>query len=239
MKNKIIYGLITILCLLTIQSHSSVFATETDHDENSESTSQEILIATDNFEATDSAILFNDYVPYGQFVSYQYQGDGTFFSNQDIIMEYAPDANGIFQVSSITDNHASAYIYQIRENGLYELARFEDYYMVEDLRYSQAASDGVDSLILPREMKIGLSYQTGYNQESSRYIAEYIPEYYFGGHTFNGVFRIEEMRMNNGISETYNFYYAPTYGVILMERTDVNGQNQLLMQIISTQGSLQ
>lgn len=178
-------------------------------------------------------------LPYAQFINYQYSGDGSLFDIQDIIMEYGPDSNGIFQIVSYTGNDTTAYIYQIRDSGLYELAYFNDYYVVEDLRYSADALDGIDSLILPSNLTIGLTFTTGYNNESVRTVAEIVDYYSIGDVSFNDVLRIEERKEEADGPATYNYYYAPNYGIIVIERIGADGSNRRVMQLLSTQGFLE
>lgn len=182
---------------------------------------------------------FDQILPYAQFVNYQYGGDGTLFDVQDIIMEYSPDGNGIFQVVSYTGNNTIAYIYQIRDSGLYELAYFNDYYVVEDLRYSADALDGIDSLVLPSNLTIGLTFTTGYNNESVRKVAEIIDYYTVGNVSFDQVLRIEESKHDDEGPATYNYYYAPNYGIIVIERIAADGSSRRIMQLVSTQGFLE
>ncbi len=198
---------------------------ETNESLNDESASQEISIS------------FEEFVPYANFTNYQYQGDQVYFDAQDIIMEYSPDSNGIFQVTSFSGQEAIAYVYQIRDTGFYELASFNDYYVVEDLRYSPEASDNDESLILPSNLTIGSSFSSGYNNEKRRMISELISSYDVGGQTFNDVLRIEEQAQEDSGPVTYNYYYAPTVGIIVIERTASDGTTQRVLQLISAQGS--
>lgn len=202
-----------------------------------EATEVEEVTAVDSSTPVGDTTL-NDYLPFGQFVNYKYRGDGIDFSTQDIIMEYAPDNNGVFQVSAFMDNDVIAYIYQVREDGLYLLAHYNEYYIVEDLRYSEDALNEFESLILPSNLQVGQTYQSGYYKDIHRHVAEVIPEYYFGGHYFNNVYRIEETRFEDGINQTYHYYYAPIYGLIVVEKIDSAGQANLILQLISTQGVL-
>src|SRR5699024_3888118 len=115
-------------------------------------------------------------------------------------------------------SEAIAYVYQIRDTGFYEPASFNDYYVVEDLRYSPEASDNDESLILPSNLTIGSSFSSGYNNEKRRMISELISSYDVGGQTFNDVLRIEEQAQEDSGPVTYNYYYAPTVGIIVIER---------------------
>ena len=196
--------------------------------------SENVFEETSNLDETNLRMDFKDYMPFAKFVNYQYQGDGSLFETQDIIMEYMPDSQGIFQVAAFTGNSATAFVYQIRETGLFELAVFENYNIVEDLRYSDSAMDGVESLLLPNNVSEGQSFQSGYNKENRRTITEVIDNFSFGGYTFQNVIKIHEVQQNN----QFYYYLAPEYGLILMERLDEHNNPQRIIQLLSTQGNV-
>lgn len=202
---------------------------QTSEESNDESDfNTEVIIAPNN-------IYFEQLIPYAQFINYQYSGDGSAFEMKDIIMEYAPDNNGVFQVAAYSGQNAIAYVYQIRDSGFYELASFADYYVVEDLRYSPDATDGLESLILPSNLTVGSTYSTGYNNETVRIIAEQIDDYTIGSQIFNGVLRVEEYKQEAEGAVLYNHYFAPTYGLIVVEKVNPDGSTHRIMQLISAQ----
>lgn len=179
---------------------------------------------------------FDSFIPYSQFVKYQYLGNGSNFSIKDIIMEYTPDANGVFQVTEFTGDQAKAFIYQKRETGLYELAFFDQYHDVEDLRYSTDATDGVDSLILPANLSVGYTYQSGYNNEAIRTIIDMYSIVTIGNISYEDVFLIEEQSTSNGQNMKKQFYFAPQYGIIQVDQIHSDGSTSPLMQLSHTEG---
>lgn len=231
--------------LLSIYNEQVIHAQENDFDRSQESELVETSMDEDSDDVENSVITnqetnfsFEDFIPYANFTNYQYQGDHVYFGAQDIIMEYAPDNNGIFQVTSFSGQEAIAYVYQIRETGFYELASFNDYYVVEDLRYSPEASDNSESLVLSSDLSIGSSFSSGYNNENRRTVSEVINSYAVGGQTFNDVLRVEEQAQDESGPVTYNYYFAPTVGIIVVERTGTDGTTQRVLQLISAQGSI-
>lgn len=191
----------------------------------------------DSFSAIQSGSLsFEEFVPYANYTNYQYQGDQTYFDAQDIILEYAPDNNGVFQVTSFSGQSAIAYVYQIRESGLYELASFSDYYVVEDLRYSADAMDNVDSLILPSNLSVGSSFASGYNNEKSRTVSGLINSYFIGEQEFSNVLKLQEIAQEDVGQVIYDYYYAPVVGLIVIDRTGPDGSTQRVLQLLSAQG---
>lgn len=241
--------LMVCLCLISIswsgllgrKVQAQEWSEETEISQTTESINSETSQTEEitNQEASTSSptasinLDFRRYMPFAKFVNYQYQGDGSVFEVQDIIMEYMPDNQGIFQITAFTGETATAYVYQIRQNGLYELACFENYNVVEDLRYSPEATDGAESLILPSNLSVGSSYQSGYNNENKRTVSDIFSQFSFGGYTFENVIKVIELQS----SGQYNYYFAPDYGLILVERVTNNNAQQII-QLISTQGNV-
>ncbi len=189
-------------------------------------------------EAAVDPNLFNTVLPYAKFLNYQYIGDGIEFTTKDIIMEYAPDNNGVFQVAEFTENKAVAFIYQVRSNGLYELAFFDDYNVVQDMRYTLAATDGSESLILPADLKAGNVFQSGYQKEKVRTIIGTADLVQIGEESYSNVLIMEEISTINGQERKLNYYLAPDYGIILVEEVHLDGTRSNLMYLNSVQGPL-
>lgn len=233
--------LVTLICLFS----TLVIQTSTAYAQNEEGSvdiaSSESEIPNDEIESNEeiepnNQVLFKQMVPYMQFVNYHYLGNGSNFSTKDIIMEYTPDGNGIFQVAEFVGDQARAFIYQTRDSGLYELAFFENYHEVQDLRYSADASDGVDSLILPSNIEVGLTYQSGYQNEITSVIKDIYPLVTIGSNSYENVLLIEEYSNLNGENITKHIYVAPMYGVIQVEQIQSDGTLIPLMQLSRTEG---
>lgn len=186
----------------------------------------------------NQTVVFSDFVPYAQFLNYQYQGDGTEFASQDIIMEYTPDANGVFQVAAFTETKAVAYVYQIRSSGLYELAFYDNYYNVQDLRYSELANDGNESLVLSSDLRIGSSFYSGYQNEKIRTVVDIIDYYVSGNTPYENVVIISENKTVNGQNVQLNYYFAPHYGIVSVEQAYNDGAVARILELVGTQGFL-
>lgn len=199
---------------------------------------QEMTNTSSELIENDKTVAFSEFVPYAQFLNYQYQGDGTEFSSQDIIMEYTPDSNGIFQVAAFTESKAVAYVYQIRSSGLYELAFYDNYYNVQDLRYSELASDGNESLILSSNLNVGSSFYSGYQNETVRTVVDVIDYYVSGNTPYENVVIVSENKTIEGQNVQLNYYFAPYYGIVSVEQTYNDGGVARILELISTQGFL-
>ncbi|MDO4774728.1 MAG: hypothetical protein Q4A10_02855 [Aerococcaceae bacterium] len=160
---------------------------------------------------------FHKYVPYLHESYSHYLGDGTSYYQKDYLLEFKPDANGVFQVASYNQaNEAVAYIYQIREDGLYELARFVPYTTVADLRYSVEATDNAESLVLPNKLEANISYKSGYDGSIQRTIVATDVECQIDDVVYYDVVKVKQVQ--NSIV-TYH-YYAPHYGLVLVTNAD-------------------
>ena len=207
--------------------------TQEEIDEDLTSEEEEELDSIETAEQAPS-ISFYSYIPYRQFVNYQYQEAAPNYYLRDVIMEYQPDSNGVFQVAFFTPEGAVCYVFQVTDQGLYELARYDDYNFVEDLRYSEEAVNGNASLILPSDLSVGHTYQSGYHDEKNRTIVSTNMNYVVGGHSFTDVVIVEEF----SDSGHFKYYYAPTYGLIVVEQVDAAGNYETILQLIGAEGAL-
>lgn len=228
-SNKLIkiskVGLMLLTCVLvTSWQPEVIFANESN--------------STETEQVVNKNVSFSEVVPYSQFLNYQYLGDGSEFSSQDIIMEYTPDANGIFQVAAFTETKAVAYVYQIRSSGLYELAFFDNYNVVQDLRYSELANDGNESLILSSDLSVGSSFYSGYQNEKVRAVVDVIDYYVLGNTPYENVVIVSESEQVNGQAIHLNYYIAPNYGIVSVERTYGDGSVARILELVDTQGFL-
>lgn len=182
--------------------------------------------------------VFKQLLPYTHYMNYQYQGDGSQFTSKDIIMEFMPDDQGVFQVAEFSDQSATAFIYQIKGDGLYELARFEHYDRVEDLRYSLDASDETTSLILPVDLSPGTTYLSGYQQEKQAKVMGRVQSVTIGQTNYQNVLVIEvadSHLLNQGL---LRYYLADQYGLILIEQELADGSKSNIMYLNTVQGPL-
>ncbi|MGF3194764.1 hypothetical protein ACQV2X_03100 [Facklamia sp. P12945] len=207
-------------------------------EQTDEPSSQEIFETSNEavFDPLPDVGLFKQLIPYVHYLNYQYVGDGSEYSTKDIIMEFMPDANGVFQVAEFTDTKAVAYVYQIKPDGLYELAYFDDYTVVEDLRYSADASDDNVSLILPVDISEGTIFKSGYQEEIKKKVIGRVDSLTIGQEIYTDVLLVEEMAKNNG--DTIRIYYANDAGLILIERLHPDGTTTPIIYLRSRQGSI-
>ena len=172
----------------------------------------------------------SDNAPYMYYINYQYaKSDNS--SGRIVIMEYAPDDNGIYQVSVLENQDVKCYVYQVRNNGVYQLAAFEGYSDVEDKRYSQKAQDGQDSLELPSNLAVGTVFYTGYQQNEKNKVLSTDLAYTINQKTYNQTIKIER-ELSEG---TRYYYYAPKVGLIAVE--DASGHPLMVLSDVSGKGT--
>lgn len=230
---------LTLFILPPLQMSYAQTETDTEPTEQIESsTPEEDNQPAESLPKTPS-LPFEQFIPYVQFLNYQYQGDGTSFITQDIIMEYTPDTNGVFQVAAFTENKAIAYIYQIRADGLYELAFFDHYDVVQDLRYSELALDGNESLVISSNLNVGSTFYSGYQNESRRTVVDIIDYYSAGTMSYENVIVIAEDAVTNSNGSYQQYYVAPNYGIVAIERVFPDKSTVKVIELIDTQGFLQ
>lgn len=167
--------------------------------------------------------VFLSFLPYANYLNYQYLGENDAFTTKDIIMEYMPDENRIFQVAEFTEKQAVAHVYQIREDGLYLLGTMDNYQTVEDLRYSAMATDGQDSLILPANLNPGVTYQSGFQKEKSMQVIGFIDSVTIGTSTYHNVLMIEERSAELPANTVLTYYLADKVGIVLVQEKGPDG----------------
>lgn len=245
---RIFISIISLLIMgIMIDSITPILAQETSIEEveTSLSSEQDTLETRSEEELTTFEELriqttdteyFKAILPYIYFLNYQYVATGESTSNKDVIMEFMPDENGIFQVAEFTDSEATAYIYQVRQEGLYELAYFTNYLTVEDLRYSNDASDNIVSLVLPVNLEIGQQFKSGYQKEINKRVVDRVESVKIGEDVYRDVLVIEEE--SNGTHLPLRQYYAKEVGLVLIEQIDSVAGSKPILYLNATQGPL-
>lgn len=173
--------------------------------------------------ANAQTVAFLSYLPYANYLNYQYLGESDAFTTKDIIMEYMPDENRIFQVAEFTEKQAVAHVYQIREDGLYLLGTMDNYQTVEDLRYSPMATDEQESLILPANLNPGSTYQSGFHKEKSMQVIGFIDSVTIGTSTYQNVLMIEEHSSELPANTILTYYLADKVGIVLVQEKGPDG----------------
>lgn len=200
---------------------SLVFADESSNIESNAPNNQQTSVKLD-------AIL-----PYAQFIEYRYTGDQMNYPSSNIILEFSADSQGRFQVVRITSNSVHAVVYQLKQQGLYELADFSDYTDVRDLRYDDSVEASRGSLILPAQLSVGTQYQSGYQDEIQMTVVEIIPALTMNQVIYEDVVKIHE----EGSAGEFYHYYAPIYGLIAVEQID-GGETTTVLQQVYADGYL-
>ncbi|MBG9988987.1 hypothetical protein HZY88_08370 [Aerococcaceae bacterium DSM 111176] len=145
---------------------------------------------------------------------YEYSGYGNEFAPFSLTLDYELDEDRIYQVSRATSGTTVTYVYQIRSDGIYELAYFPESYEQEDFRYHEDSLDQQMSLFLPLTLQVGDTFQRGYRSEQEYVVSDILREYVVNGELYEQVLVIE-ITFPDG--EIQRYYYAPQIGEIYSE----------------------
>lgn len=145
---------------------------------------------------------------------YDYNGVGNEFAPFSLTLDYRPDENRIYQVSRANSGNTISYVYQITDEGIYELAYFPNSYDGQDFRGHADALDAQKSLYLPATLQVGDTFNRGYRKEQSYTVTDILAEYNLDGTIYENVLVIES---NYPEGQVQRFYYAPQIGEIYSE----------------------
>ena len=220
----------------TSSSESQIESQVESQDENVETS--ETSPSETPAEQSQPMLSFESFLPFCQYVEYVYQGDEQEIASYNMILEFAKDQNGLFQAVKFVGDKAQALIYQVTDQGLYQLATFDNYLNVEDLRYSDQVDPNRRSLILPRNIQIGVEFKSGYNQEINATIEDIIDEFYLGQVAYQNVVKVREADTSNPNQASLVKYYAPKAGLIAVQIVDQSGQAVTVLQLNSIDGEI-
>lgn len=194
-------------------------------------------IEPNNEPTQQQSIQLASILPYAQFIEYHYIGDSINYPSGNLILEFSADSGGRFQVVRMTAENVHAIIYQINQQGLFELANFSDYTNVRDLRYDESLNASTGSLILPSQITVGTQYRSGYNNESEMTVVEIIPTLTMNQVIYEDVVKIHEKRNTSASGSEFYHYYAPIYGLIAIEQIE-SGETTTVLQQVYADGYL-
>lgn len=245
LSNRCFLFMLSCLCFFTLSPSSNLIhaeeAIESEESSLTESMEEEPEEKEEpqedkEQEITESqaapVISFPVIVPYAQFVEYVYAGDEVNFPSCHLIMEFTPDSNGIFQLAAMGNESTTAYVYQLRQDGLYELAYFEDYTLVEDLRYTDEAMDGQEALVLPSQLAVGQSFQAGPNYADTYTVLDVLTQVNIANQTYYDVVKIKASRSEG----EFYYYFAPNLGLIAVEAVGASGETTTVLHLQRASG---
>ncbi|UUX34688.1 hypothetical protein [Fundicoccus culcitae] len=155
-----------------------------------------------------------DYTPGLFYQFYDYSGEGNEYAPFTMTLDYIPDEQGIYQVSRATAGTTVSYVYQLTEEGIYELAYFPESYDQEDFRYHTDATDESKSLYFPLTLEVGATFSRGYQDMQDYVVTDILPVYNIEDIEYYNVVVIETT-FDSG--EIQRYYYAPKIGEIYSE----------------------
>lgn len=200
---RVIKGLMLVVASLQLVNQSVVPIMA----QNQETTSQtEVVLTKVNSE---------DYLPYLAYERYEYKGEGMEFAGFRAQRHFKMNDEGVYQFSRATDGTTVTYVYQMTDDGLYELSYFPETYEVSDYRQHADTLDEYRSLVMPKELVVGESFNSGYRQEMKIIVEDILSEYELNNQTYHNVV-VLLVPSDDGMSED-RLYYAPKIGLIYQE----------------------
>ena len=155
---------------------------------------------------------------------YYYRGAGSQLEGGDnyrhVTLQFSPDENGLYQFVKeewiFGEYSDTTYVYQITDQGIYEQAYFEtaNQEMI-DYRYHEDAMNELSSLILPAEVYPGLTFNSGYRDQTQYEVFALYNVFSFGDMppAYGGV--IELRYQSEEDSDTYtHVFFSANIGVI-------------------------
>lgn len=155
------------------------------------------------------------YAPNVYYQVYDYAGEGNEFASQEVVLQYPPNDNGVYQFSVGNGGTTIVFVYQLSNEGVYELAYFPENYDTTDLRDHADATDIQKSLVFPATLSIGQEFNRGYHANEAHKVVDILPTFELLGATYYNVVVIEPVDHPEGGEQ--RFYYAPHIGHIMDE----------------------
>lgn len=155
------------------------------------------------------------YAPNVFYQEYHFDGEGNEFAAQEVVLQYSPDDNGVYQFSVSNGGTTIVFVYQLTEAGVIELAYYPETYESTDLRYHDDATDDLTSLVLPANLTVGQTFYRGYHGDEAYHVIGILPTFELLGVTYYDVIVLEPVTHPEGGEQ--RFYYAPQIGHIMDE----------------------
>lgn len=155
---------------------------------------------------------------------YDYEGVGMEFAPFTLTLDYETDEDGIYQVSRANAGNTVSYVFQLTDEGIYELAYFPNSYDGEDFRYHEDALDEQVSLYFPQTLAAGDEFKRGYREEQLFTVTDILAEFDIDGTLYQDVIVIESTLPDGQVQR---YYYAPGFGEIYSEYIYDDEGNQI------------
>lgn len=182
-----------------------------------------MIVNSASVQATQT-IQVSDYAPGLFYQFYDYKGEGNEYAPFTMTLDYLPDEAGVYQVSRATTGTTVSYVYQLTDEGIYELAYYPESYDQVDLRYEEDSTDDFKSLFFPATLNVGDHFKRGYRSDQTYQFIDFIEVYEIDSIDYYNVVVIETILDDNNIQR---YYYAPQIGEIYSEfimDNESNGQ---------------
>lgn len=169
-----------------------------------------------------------NYAPYYFHDVYNHVADFMEFDDYEVTRNYPADEAKIYQFNFDNNATNTVYVYQIQEDGIYELAYFPHENPTVDYRNHSDSTDSYQSLILPRSLTTGEVFYQGYNQDEPVLVVDILDSFTHLDTAYQNVVVLEKKIDNY----TYITYLAPHTGIILENKVSDDGQFNITTQLV-------
>lgn len=202
------------------------------HSEELESSQNDPASQANNSDHLEQIYGVN-YAPY-TYQDYYYQGAGSPLEGGDdyrkVTLQYEPDRHGFYQFVVEEDifgeYSATTYVYQITTEGVFEQSYFETANEAkDDYRYHADTMNEYASLILPLDIYPGLTFYSGYRNQTEYEVIKVHDSFDLMGTTYDDVIEVRRNTVDNQSDSPRHLFYAPKVGLIA-EAFAIEGTNE-------------
>lgn len=168
-----------------------------------------------------------NYAPYYFHDAYNHVADFMEFDDYEVIRNYPADEANVYQFNFDNNATNTVYVYQIQDDGIYELAYFPHEDPSIDYRYHSDSTDTYQSLILPSTLTAGQVFYQGYYQDEPVFVVDILDSFTHLDTVYQNVVVLEKQIDNY----TYTTYLAPHTGIILENKVSDDGQFDITTEL--------
>lgn len=177
-----------------------------------------------------------DYAPYYFYDYYSYAADFMEFNDYEATLNFSANEENIYQFNYDNSATNTIYVYQLQEDGVYELAYFPHENSSIDYRYHSDSMNEFKSLILPATISIGQVFYQGYAQDVPVTVVDIVDSFSLNGKHYENILVLEKEDNNY----TYTTYLAPYTGIIWQNEVSHDGSFNITTELVESknQGSV-
>ena len=169
-----------------------------------------------------------DYAPYFFYDFYSYLSDGMEFDDYIVTRNYPANDEHIYQYNFDNSGTNTIYVYQLQDEGIYELAYFPHDDATLDFRYHSDSNNVYRSLVLPNSLTVGQIFYQGYYQDQAVLVVDILDSFTLLDTEYQNVVVLEKKIEDF----TYTTYLAPNIGIIWKNKLSDDGQFNITTNLV-------